>query len=820
MSNKFWKRYAAFGVVVSVALGAWWLRGSFVSSIAAPSGDASGIPEGLKQWLALRTSPAGRFDYGLYLAEWKRLEAQRGQAGFAAADPWTFAGPKNLDVANNLFYGTKPCSGRVNAVAIEPGATPKVYIGGAFGGAWVGSDTASWQPISDRIYPLSMVGALAEKGNWVYLGSGDPHTAQNIGPHAVPGATFGTSAVWIYDKLERTWQQSGNAELGTLVDGNGATVRHGAHVSAIEPVREVEGAVLATACFGAPLLSGKNPNGLWRMHRGAWTRVRPEEENFFDLGVGALNPATGRRWYYAVSLNSDKLFRSNDDGKTWSDKAIPATVDGRAAILVEASPWDPNTVYLLGFDSKKVWRSTNAGDTWQDITGAFDPGKVDGKWGQSGYNWMLAVGASTQPDGSKRDIVIAGGIQAMVRKLDGTWAEFTGDSVDSKIHRDIQAARFSPDRPNVAYIGSDGGIYRVTFAADHSWKVKNYMEGEANPQLGVTQLYSVAVAGADHSTIVAGTQDNSAAFATGASMGANRAWQNPVGTGDSGSVDVSLVNPKRSVIAGYAADGSGNFFYTRDDWSEVPRLQADFSVAGDSGMFFPQVMFDSYASGIVYSASERIRIFRYSKGAWDKKVLPRKLGMVTCMATSPTDARDPSDYIYTGAFRGEVYLTKFKQKDFPNVDYQRRIDTGRVPLDHGGRPITSISVDPADPKRILVGVGGTDRDERRSRLFLCADTTLPDETREWQDVTGDLPKIPVTAVSFWPASSTEWWVANDLGVFVKTGNDLKFKDVTANLPLTSFTDIAVVRGSGLVTVSTFGRGIWQARRADLLGAGP
>jgi hypothetical protein len=785
-------------------------------------------PEAIEYWLALRSKDGGPIDYGRYLYEWRRLQGPR-PARFLAqpqAGPWTFAGPKNLDIPSRDFYGTKPIVGRVNAVAVEPGGTPYVYLGGPFGGVWRGSDTQKWRPISDQLFPLIMIGALADQDGKLYAGSGDAHLAY-LG---LEGRTLGTSAVWIYDKAAGTWEQTGNNEFGTLVGANGETTRHGAHVNSIVAVQEEKGSILVAACHGIPL-GGANPNGLWRYDGKTkkWSRAVPDQENFFDLAYGALSPATGRRYYYAVSIDSSQLRRSGDNGKTWVKLDTPATVANPKAILVAASPTEPNTVYLMSFNDRRIWRSKNAGSTvagWRDITGDIDANV----WRQEWYNWMLEVGSIKGDDGKDKDIVIAGGIRACVLSdpVNNKWTEISKDQTpDSIIHRDFQSATFSPDKKNVAYFGTDGGIYRVTFDKNFDTTVENYMTREADPQFGITQLYHIAVSGNDHGSILGGCQDNSVPFATGASMGANTAWSNPCALGDGGASDSSPVDPKRWVQGGYVDTSSRwfYFFYTKDDWKENPRLAAHYLVpAGENFMaFFPPVIMDSQFRRYAYTAFQRLRYFNFDTGVWKE---PTKAGepngadlgdRVVCLAQAPNDA----NYIYSGSFNGQVWLSLFVPGTFTLQD-QTRIDTGTPGIDNpAGDPVTSVAVDPANPKRIVVGIGGADRDKTGARIWVCDDVTKPVGTRKWVDKTGaGLPKIPVNRVRFWHDSSQEWWVANDLGVFFTQDNGTTYKSANKNLPWTVVNDLRVVIGSPMITVGTFGRGIWQARRADLIGAGP
>jgi hypothetical protein len=788
-------------------------------------------PNAVRDWLALRASEDRPIDYGRYLEEWRRLQGPK-PARFMAqpqAGPWTFTGPKNLDVPSANFYGKKPIVGRVNAIAVEPGKDPFIYLGGPFGGVWKRQYASTWQPISDQLFPLIMIGALAYKDGKLYAGSGDAHLAY-LGAR---GRTLGTSAVWIYDKATSTWQQTGNDEFGTLTNMAGETIRHGAHINSIVPIWEEKDSLLVAACYGNALGSGKNPNGLWRYDGKTknWSRADPARRNFFDLAYGALSQATGRRYYYAVNVNDNFLYRSGNNGKTWVALDTNATVTEPKAILVAASPTDPNTVYLMSFNDKKIWRSKNAGQTkagWEDITGDIDA-EV---WSQDEYNWMLEVGSVKDDKGKDQDIVIAGGVRACVLSdpVNKKWKEFSLDGTPrSEIHRDFQSACFSTEDKNLAYIGTDGGVYTVIFDKNFDATVLNFMEGDPDPKFGITQFYYIAVAGNDHGSILGGTQDNCSPFALGASMGANKDWSNPCSLGDGGWSDVSPVDSKRWVQGGYVYENAGKFFfdfyYTRDNWKESPRLSVDCELIAGEGVrsFFPPLIMDSKSSNYAFTAFQRLRHFEFSTDDWDvtrkaDNTLGVELGSaVVCLAHAPSN----QDYIYSGSMDGQVWLSLFDAGAITLAE-QTRIDEGTPGINNPtGDPITSISVDPANPKRIVVGIGGDDRDKVGSRIWLCDDVTKPKATRKWEDKTGTgLPKIPVNSVRFWHSDPKEWWVTNDLGVFYTQDNGVTYKSANKNLPSTVVNDLKIVAGSPMITVGTYGRGAWQARRADLIAPGP
>ncbi len=115
------------------------------------------------------------------------------KAGFEAdavipvATTWTEMGPKPLDsdgTSSGYRYGI--VSGRVNAIAFQPGSPTTAYIGGVIGGVWKTTNCCSaatnWTPLWDgTTFSAQSVGAIAvdpANTSVVYAGTGDsqvPH---------------------------------------------------------------------------------------------------------------------------------------------------------------------------------------------------------------------------------------------------------------------------------------------------------------------------------------------------------------------------------------------------------------------------------------------------------------------------------------------------------------------------------------------------------------------------------------------------------------------------------------------------------------------
>ena len=170
------------------------------------------------------------------------------------------------------------------------------------------------------------------------------------------------------------------------------------------------------------------------------------------------------------------------------------------------------------------------------------------------------------------------------------------------------------------------------------------------------------------------------------------------------------------------------------------------------------------------------------------------------MAISPSNG----DYIYTGSTEGEIWRTDDGGSSW------LRVDGGLTP----GSTVSSISVDPNNPRRILVSYSSTDLGF--DKLWECKNTSASPPV--WGTPTGLvapnlLPNIPVNAIARHPDhGKTYWYVATDIGVFATENSGDRWFDMTQpfGLPQIEVTDLRV-NDSKYLFASTYGRGFWRIK---------
>ena len=105
----------------------------------------------------------------------------------------------------------------------------------------------------------------------------------------------------------------------------------------------------------------------------AWTRVGPFNSESYPLTVCVVPRTDSAPQTLYAGCRPTGVFKSNDDGKTWSACAkIPCDYDiGPNAGSLRSNPLDPASLYL-GVESNGVFKSTDGGKSWTQSMAGLD----------------------------------------------------------------------------------------------------------------------------------------------------------------------------------------------------------------------------------------------------------------------------------------------------------------------------------------------------------------------------------------------------------------------------------------------------------------
>jgi hypothetical protein len=290
-------------------------------------------------------------------------------------------------------------------------------------------------------------------------------------------------------------------------------------------------------------------------------------------------------------------------------------------------------------------------------------------------------------------------------------------------------------------------------------------------------------------SIMAGSQDNGIQ----ASVGSMNSWSTNA-AGDGAFVQYSrktknlVFSSTQQLKTLYSYDGGAN-------WTKIPVPIAE----GEAAPFIGRTELDWFAEKRWYAGgSKNLYKFDIAAATWSRiigEVNSEKDHFISALRHDTA-----SDSLFVGTSTGRLRVYTAAGASF-------RVITGDLPA----RSITSISLIPTQPKALLVTLGGWNA----GQLYYTADFTAINPVwthRQGWGVTA-LPNFPASDVWVNPsAPATNWWVANDIGVFVTNNGGWSWMNATEalGLPRVEVTRL-VGSGDGYLYASTFGRGMFRFR---------
>lgn len=730
----------------------------------------------LREYIKVRAYPYDRIDSDAYdkaIAHAVKMKpakigpsaASSGQVSAMASGisgKWKFVGPNNLNTPYVTYYGVRPSSGRVNAIAYDPTNTKIIYVGAPQGGVMKSTDGGlTWSAIGDN-WGYNTVSAIAvdpKNPTTIYAGTGDFQGMVGAYTMGVMKSTDGGVS----------WTNLGRASFGTTA---------------------VSGIVIDPAnSANIVITTGRGPDGIGRVWRStnagqSWTAAINVQDSWSSLSFAAAD-SSGKRSLYAVG--GSNLYRSDDSGATWTKLTSPAAASTFNLPYIAGSAVDSKTAYILSTSDQKIFKTKDSGATWSDITGSF-PG--DYNWSQGFYDWYIAC----FKDGSADHIFT--GLIDVVESPDGgtTWKSvgltYTGSA---KTHNDQHSFAVNPTNPKEVMMGNDGGLYKGVNNGG-TWAITGLSD-----KLGITQFYNVVWHPTDKTRILGGTQDNASPVA----IGDLSKWEN-VGGGDGGFCAINPVNPSIQFVTIYGF----TVIMTTDSWKTAKDISPN--IGTDASPFVTPIFQDPVRTRYLYGCTNYLWRYDTSTSTWSPRLGGKQLSngnLIHTVAVAPSNG----DVIYTGSDDGRVFVSTNAGGSF------RNINTSSLP----NRAITSISVNPTNPNDILVTLSGTGT----KHVFQCANTSAaaPSYTSIDGTVTAGLPDVPANIIERDPFKPTQTlYVGTDIGVFSSGDGGKTWGNATVplGLPNVQVNSLSANAKTGQLSAGTYGRGIWSINLGTASNLGP
>ncbi|WP_299157833.1 thrombospondin type 3 repeat-containing protein [uncultured Eudoraea sp.] len=505
--------------------------------------------------------------------------------------------------------------------------------------------------------------------------------------------------------------------------------------------------------------------GLWKSTDAGVTFNVQRVGNITDFKLKPGDPET----VYAVSASS---FYKATDGESFTRVASVADVlpDDSGRLVLGVSPANPEVVYILSANTQSnnyryqgLFKSEDSGDSFTETANTTDILESNQAW------FDLAIEVSP----TNADEVYIGCLNIW-KSSDG------GDSFDqlnqwfrntaAYTHADIHTLKFFN---NKLYCGSDGGIY---VSEDGGVTFQDYTING----IAVGQFYRISVAKDDSGKMVGGLQDNSGFIRN------NEVWN--VYTGGDG-MDYEVDPTNNNIVYGFVQFGDPLFVSTNSGQT-VGTIN---SPAGNGNWITPLAL---SSEGDVYAGYDAV--YKLNGNTWER--LSDDLG------NTPIDDLevDPNNPLVLYAAEGN---TVFRSDDGGITFTEFNV------FDSG---ISDIAINTTDGSAIYVTTSNRVGFAQNQQQDLRGVFKVPVETNGAAgavvDLTLNLPQDQAYFAIVHQGRNVDnpIYVATSLGVYRLDDTLTEWEDYFTGLPSVAVSDLDINLVDGILTASTYGRGVWQS----------
>ena len=750
---------------------------------------------------------------------------------FAAAFPLHMraAAPQgNADtpIAPDLYSGLKWRNigpfhgGRISAVTGVIGQPGTFYVGTPMGGVWkTTSAGVTWLPIVDQLTNIDSIGAVVvapSDPNIVYVGSGDPIAGgdgDGMYKSTDAGKTWtkiGLEAAHRISKMLIDPRDPNLVVAGAVGDGSTGEA----------------GGIYRTTDGGRTWQKVLTPAGVTAVRDLGYDYSAPNLMFATTLGTGAGFGVAGGRAATGPPPVPGRLFKSTDEGQTWTEVTTLPHYNGRISVAV-AMHTNGQRIYVVGSpidNGTGLYRSDDGGATWKHMAGT-DTRVANG---QGNYQSGVFV------DSQNPDIVYVTSI-ALMRSTDGgnTFQSFKGAPGGEDYHM----MWIDPTNGQRMLIGVDQGP-SVTLDGGKTWSLWY--------PIPISQLYHVSTDTRYPYWVLGAQQD------TGAVMTRSRGdfgqvnftdWS-PLPSSEFGTLTADPLHPEIIYGVGYGPGGGGSGIVkinmATGQWQNVaPNFGADAQKYRQARDFWKR--FDPFDQRAMYVGYQCLLVTSDGAQTWKAVspdlTMPKDQKPVVCGEPPPPPPATPgtapaapaagggrgggaaiADFVLSTAKKGAIWTASSNGQIYNTGDgglhWTNVTNIGDVPANVNFTAIDGAHHDAGTAyvsARIGAGRGAPDGTDANVPLIW----RTHDSGKTWTKIVSGLPSDErtgswVNVVREDPKQKGLLFCGTETTVYVSFDDGGRWQSLRQNLPSTSIRDLVFHVDDHLndIVIGTYGRGFW------------
>ena len=486
-----------------------------------------------------------------------------------------------------------------------------------------------------------------------------------------------------------------------------------------------------------------------------------------------------------LSTDHNFFFVSNDAGESWQEFDVrnlgaEAETD---RIDIAVSPLNPELVFMACHTKKGevIFRSLNAGADWKIVFRK----KI-----RTSYERNDLVVSPNNPD-----VLYIGGVHIDRIFLDST--KRNSRTISAGIHADHRGLLAIDDGKgnDLLFSANDGGLYR-----GHLPKGKKRWEWVDISGTGMnnTQFYGIGVA-EDYSVILGGTQDNGVLVADST----GRFFKPSLG-GDGSDCAVDLFDT--DLVYGSIWHRVPPEVWRSANKGEKFQKPLKKGINDGADTYYFSIM--AHEDGYLYMGTKDVYRLPHKGEVWEQvgdiplpNDLPYKILSIAVGTSDPNVIYAVGDVLY-----------KTENANADNVIWKNiSAGMGKAAKAYGaGGEMSSVTVDPADPDRVWVGIRNYGSP---FKVYFSANGGT-----DWTAVSKGLPPFPVNDIVFQAGTKDAVYVGTDVGVFYNpaaSDPNSEWLCFNSGLPVCLVTDLEINYCFNKIIAGTFGRSIWESPLANV-----